>query len=68
VKSAQAFQVHPTDTLTSMTVGSRDSIIYTETKLQAGQSGFVSWLKGPLKFPIQLVLELFPGVKEVAGE
>jgi hypothetical protein len=38
VKSAQVFQVHPTDTLTSMTVGSRDSIIYTETKLQAGQS------------------------------
>ena len=47
MKSAQAFRVHPTDTLTSMTVGSRDSIIHTETKLQAGQSSVSILAQGP---------------------
>ena len=47
MKPAQAFQVHPTDTLTSTIVGSRDSIIYTKTKLQAGQSRVCILAQGP---------------------
>jgi hypothetical protein len=47
VKSAQALQVHPANTLTSTTVGSRDSIIYTETNLQAGQSTVCILSQGP---------------------